>query len=126
MELEPRLPRVFGDRVQLQQVIINLAMNGIEAMQSVEDRQGVLGIRSGQDDQGRVFLAVSDCGIGIAPEETERMFAPFFTTKVNGLGMGLSICRSIVEAHEGQLCARRNEGPGATFKFTLPLYQEDT
>jgi PAS domain S-box-containing protein len=126
MELEPRLPRVFGDRVQLQQVIINLAMNGIEAMQSVVDRQCVLEIRSGRDDQGRVLLAVSDCGVGIASEETERLFAPFFTTKARGLGMGLSICRSIVEAHEGQLYACRNDGPGATFQFTLPLYQEDT
>jgi C4-dicarboxylate-specific signal transduction histidine kinase len=126
MELEPRLPRVFGDRVQLQQVIINLAMNGIEAMQSVADGQGVLQIRSGQDDQGRVFLAVSDCGVGVTPEETERMFAPFFTTKAGGLGMGLSICRSIVEAHEGQLHAYCNEGRGATFRFTLPLYQEET
>ncbi len=126
MELEPRLPRVFGDRVQLQQVIINLAMNGIEAMQSVADGRGVLQIRSGQDDQGRVFLAVSDCGVGVTPEETERMFAPFFTTKAGGLGMGLSICRSIVEAHEGQLHAYCNEGRGATFRFTLPLYQEDT
>jgi PAS domain S-box-containing protein len=126
MELEPRLPRVFGDRVQLQQVIINLAMNGIEAMQSVADRDSELKIRSGQDDRGRVLLAVSDCGVGVTPEETERMFAPFFTTKAGGLGMGLSICRSIVEAHEGQLSACRNEKAGATFQFTLPLYQEDT
>ncbi len=126
MELEPHLPRVFGDRVQLQQVIINLAMNGIEAMQSVTDGKGELKIRSGREDQGRVFLAVSDCGVGVTPEETERLFAPFFTTKAGGLGMGLSICRSIVEAHEGQLHACCNEGRGATFQFTLPLYQEDT
>jgi PAS domain S-box-containing protein len=117
---------ILGDRVQLQQVIINLMMNGIEAMQPVADRPRELVIRSGQDDQRRVFLTVTDCGVGIASEDADRMFSPFFTTKSGGMGMGLSICRSIVEAHEGRLSVSRNEGPGATFRFVLPLHRENT
>jgi PAS domain S-box-containing protein len=125
MELASDLPPIFGDRVQLQQVMINLVMNGIEAMQQVADRRRELKIRSGQDGTGQVFLSVADCGVGITPEEAERMFAPFFTTKPGGMGMGLSICRSIMEAHEGRLSASRNEGPGATFRFTLPQHREE-
>jgi signal transduction histidine kinase len=125
MDLEAAPPLIIlGDRVQLQQVIINLMMNGIEAMQSVADRSRELVIRSGQDDRRRVFLTVTDCGVGIASEDADRMFSPFFTTKSGGMGMGLSICRSIVEAHEGRLSVSRNEGPGATFQFVLPLHQE--
>jgi PAS domain S-box-containing protein len=126
LELASGLPLIFGDRVQLQQVVINLVMNGIEAMQQVSDRRRELKIRSGRDDMGRVLLAVTDCGTGIAPDEAERMFAPFFTTKPAGMGMGLSICRSIMEAHEGRLSACRNEGHGATFQFTLPQHEEET
>jgi PAS domain S-box-containing protein len=117
---------ILGDRIQLQQVIINLVMNGIEAMQQVADRPRELVIRSGQDDSRRAFLSVTDFGVGISAEDTERLFRAFFTTKSSGLGMGLSICRSIVEAHGGRLWAYRNEGPGTTFQFTLPLYQENT
>ena len=126
MDLAPALPIILGDRVQLQQVIINLVMNGIEAMQSVADRPRELEMRSGQDDMRRVFLTVTDCGVGISSEDADRMFSPFFTTKSGGMGMGLSICRSIVEAHEGRLSVSRNEGPGATFRFVLPLHQEET
>jgi PAS domain S-box-containing protein len=123
-ELAPAPLKILGDRVQLQQVIINLVMNGIEAMQAVTARSRELVIRSGQDDASRVFLSVTDCGVGISVEDTDRLFKAFFTTKPSGLGMGLSICRSIVEAHGGRLSAFRNEGSGATFQFALPLHQE--
>jgi PAS domain S-box-containing protein len=124
-ELAPAPPKIFGDRVQLQQVIINLVMNGIEAMQPVTDRPRKLVIRSGQDETYRVLLSVTDCGTGISVDNADRLFKAFFTTKSGGMGMGLSICRSIVEAHGGRLSASRNEGPGATFQFALPLHQED-
>jgi len=125
LQLAPALPMILGDRVQLQQVIINLVMNGIEAMQPVTDRPRELVVRSGQDDTRQVLVSVTDCGVGIAAENAERLFSAFFTTKPSGLGMGLSICRSIVEAHGGRLSASGNEGPGATFQFVLPVHQED-
>jgi PAS domain S-box-containing protein len=124
-ELAPALPMILGDRVQLQQVIINLVMNGIEAMQSVTDRLRELVIRSGQNETQHVLISVTDCGAGISAENADRLFNTFFTTKSGGMGMGLSICRSIVDAHGGRLSASRNEGAGATFQFTLPLHQED-
>jgi C4-dicarboxylate-specific signal transduction histidine kinase len=125
LELASRLPMILGDRVQLQQVIINLVMNGIEAMQPVTDRPRELAIRSGQDETGQAFASVTDCGIGIAADNANRVFNAFFTTKSSGLGMGLSICRSIVEAHGGRLSVSGNEGPGVTFQLVLPSYQED-
>jgi PAS domain S-box-containing protein len=124
-ELAPALPEILGDRVQLQQVIINLVMNGIEAMQPVTDRPRELVIRSRQEEMQRVLLSVTDCGVGISAENANRLFNAFFTTKSSGLGMGLSICRSIVEAHGGRLSASGDEGRGATFQFVLPVHQED-
>jgi PAS domain S-box-containing protein len=124
-ELEPALPRILGDRVQLQQVIINLVMNGIEAMQQVTDRPREMVIRSRQSEARQAIVSVTDCGVGISAENANRLFNAFFTTKSSGLGMGLSICRSIVEAHGGRLSVAGNEGPGATFQFVLPLHEED-
>jgi signal transduction histidine kinase len=121
MELAPALPMILGDRVQLQQVIINLVMNGIEAMQSVTDRPRELVIRSRLDEKQHVLASVTDCGVGISAENADRLFNAFFTTKSDGMGMGLSICRSILEAHGGRLWATANIPHGATFQFTLPV-----
>jgi PAS domain S-box-containing protein len=118
-QLAPDLPRVRGDRIQLQQVIINLVVNGIQAMATVNDREPVLVIRTQPQETGQVLLAVEDAGIGIEPENLDRLFKAFYTTKPNGLGMGLSICRSIVEAHGGCVWATRNAGPGMTFHLTI-------
>jgi PAS domain S-box-containing protein len=119
LELATELPLVLGDRIQLQQVIINLVMNGMEAMSSVTDRPRELKILS-QLQTDMVRVAVEDSGVGIDPGHADRLFNAFFTTKPSGMGMGLSICRSIIEAHSGKLWASRNVGAGATFQFTLP------
>ena len=121
MEFANALPVVPADRVELQQVVINLVMNGIEAMQSVTDRPRELLIRSLQDETQQVLVSVTDCGVGISAENADRLFNAFFTTKANGMGMGLSICRSIIEAHGGRLWASANLPHGATFQFTLPV-----
>jgi len=113
------LPPVLGDRVQLQQVVLNLMMNGIEAMRPVEDRARVLVIRTQKGDDGQVRVAVQDCGVGLDSENMDRIFDAFYTTKREGMGLGLSISRSIVENHKGQLRVMANDGPGATFEFTL-------
>ena len=123
-ELTPALPEILGDRVQLQQVIINLLINGIEAMEPITDRPRELFVRSARDDKGHLTLSVTDSGIGISAETANRLFNAFFTTKSSGLGMGLSVCRSIVEAHGGRISASSNEGPGATFQLVLPLQEE--
>src|SRR6476619_3830527 len=120
MEVANALPVVPADRVELQQVVINLVMNGIEAMQSVTDRPRELLIRSLQDETQQVLVSVTDCGVGISAENADRLFKAFFTTKTNGMGMGLSICRSIIEAHGGRLWATANVPHGATFQCTLP------
>jgi signal transduction histidine kinase len=120
-EFAPALPMILGDRIQLQQVMINLVMNGIEAMQSVADRPRELLIRSRQDETRQVLVSVMDCGIGISDDNADRLFSAFFTTKSGGMGMGLSICHSIIEAHGGRLWATANVPHGATFQFTLPV-----
>ena len=117
-DLAPGLPPVLGDRVQLQQVIINLVLNAMEAMASVTGRPRDLTIRARQDGD-QVLVAIEDTGTGIDPDRIDRLFGSFYTTKPGGLGMGLSICRSIIEGHGGKLWASSNAGPGATFQFTL-------
>jgi signal transduction histidine kinase len=107
----------------LQQVIINLAMNGVQAMASVTDRARVLTIRTELRESDEVLVAVEDVGIGTEPEGLDRLFNAFYTTKSDGMGMGLSICRSIVEAHRGEVWASRNIGPGMTFQFTVSAHQ---
>jgi PAS domain S-box-containing protein len=120
LDLASGLPPVLGDRVQLQQVLLNLVMNGIEAMAAVTDRPRELLIRSHPHEEAQVLVAVQDTGVGIDPNDVDQLFSAFFTTKPAGMGMGLSISRSIVEAHGGRLWATPNAGHGATFHFALP------
>ena len=116
----PGLPPVLADKVQLQQVIINLIINSAQAMTTVDDRPRQLMIRSRSDEIGQVLVSVPDSGAGINPEHANRLFEAFFTTKSNGMGMGLSICRTIIEGYGGRIWASNNSGPGATFHFSLP------
>jgi C4-dicarboxylate-specific signal transduction histidine kinase len=120
-ELAPNLPLVFGDRVQLQQVILNLMVNGIEAMNDVANRPRTLSIKSQKMDSDRVQVSVQDWGCGLEPDQVEHLFEAFFTTKPGGIGMGLSISRTIIESHGGRLWATPNPDQGATFQFTLPI-----
>ena len=119
-QLAEGLPRIHGDKVQLQQVILNLIINAVEAMSSVPEgsRELLIGTRK---DVGGVVVVVQDSGPGLSPESLDRLFDAFYTTKAGGMGMGLSICRSIVEAHGGQIWASRDVGPGATLQLSLPL-----
>src|SRR5882724_532678 len=119
-QLTEGLPRIQGDLVQLQQVILNLILNAVEAMSGVSKGSRELLISTGQEASGGVLVAVQDSGPGLNPESVDRLFDAFYTTKPGGMGMGLSICRSIVEAHGGQIWASRTAGPGATVQFTLP------
>jgi signal transduction histidine kinase len=115
-ELAGELPKIKADRVQLQQVFMNLMLNAIEAMQ---DSGGELVVKSQLQDS-QLFLSVSDTGVGLPAEKVEQIFSAFFTTKVQGSGMGLAISRTIVESHGGRLWATTNDGRGTTFQFTLP------
>jgi predicted ATPase/signal transduction histidine kinase len=120
LELAADLPRIMGDRVQLQQVVLNLILNGIEAMSTVQDHRRELVIRTQRGEgEDEICVAVKDSGIGLDPTNRERIFDAFHSTKPDGLGMGLSISRSIIESHGGRLWAVSNDGPGATFQFTL-------
>jgi PAS domain S-box-containing protein len=122
-ELADDLPPVKGDRIQLQQVILNLLRNGSDAMSTVEDRPRELLIGTEPDEGGRVRLSVRDAGVGLSVEAAGRVFEPFYTTKSEGMGIGLSVSRSIIEAHGGTLWAIPNDGPGVTFAFSLPRAQ---
>ena len=123
MEHASALPVILADKVQLQQVILNLVINGIEAMQSITDRPRELVIRTEQDGAQQVRITVTDCGVGFSADSAGQLFNTFFTTKPNGMGMGLSICRSIIELHGGRIWAKPNVPYGATIQFTLPLDQ---
>src|SRR5467141_2630814 len=120
-ELADNLPPVAGDRVQLQQVILNLVRNASDAMSGVDDRQRQLLIQTEPDEGGQVRLSVQDAGVGFNPEVMDRLFDSFYTTKNDGMGIGLSVSRSIIASHHGRLWATPNEGPGATFSFSIPF-----
>ena len=123
-ELADELPIVAGDRVQLQQVILNLLRNASDAMSSVDDRPRQLLIRTEHDADGGVRLSVQDAGVGFEPESINKLFDSFYTTKSDGMGIGLSVSRSIIENHQGRLWATSNDGPGATFSFSIPCVAE--
>jgi signal transduction histidine kinase len=124
LELAPRLPRVRGDRVQLQQVVLNLILNGLDAMQEAAAGGRTLVLRTARESSAVVRVAARDFGTGINEADLGHIFQAFYTTKTTGLGMGLAIARSIVEAHGGQLEAENNPDGGATFSFTLPVSKE--
>jgi len=119
-ELADDLPPVTGDRVQLQQVILNLLLNASEAMSGVDDRPRQVAIKTERDERDQVRLSVRDAGVGFPPEGVDRLFDAFHTTKSGGMGIGLFISRSIIESHCGRLWAAPNDGPGATFSFSIP------
>jgi PAS domain S-box-containing protein len=125
-ELADDLPLVTGDRVQLQQVILNLLRNASDAMSAVEDRPRLLLVRTERDEGDRVRLTVQDAGVGFDPQGADRIFDAFYTTKTDGMGIGLSVSRSIIESHQGRLWATRNDGPGTTFSFSIPRARESS
>jgi PAS domain S-box-containing protein len=119
-DLAENLPSVMGDRVQLQQVILNLCLNAADAMNAIEERPRQMVISTGREAD-MACLTVQDAGVGFEPETAEKLFDAFFTTKRGGMGIGLSVSRSIIESHHGRLWAARNDGPGATFAFAIPI-----
>src|SRR5262249_49747491 len=119
-EFTDDLPLVIGDRVQLQQVILNLLRNASDAMLGVEGRPRQLLVTTAREIGNRVRLTVRDTGVGFGPEGADRLFDAFYTTKSGGMGIGLSVSRSIIERHHGRLWAESNDGPGATFSFAIP------
>ena len=125
-QLATGLPAVDGDRIQLQQVVLNLILNAVEAMSGIDDGPRELQISTARDASGAVLVAVRDSGPGVDPKGVDRVFEAFFTTKPGGMGMGLAICRSIIEAHGGRLWASANEPRGAIFQFTFPPALDET
>jgi len=119
-ELRDDLPHITGDRVQLQQVILNLLRNASDAMGAINDRPRQLVIGTALDEDDRVRLTVQDAGVGFDAQAVDRIFEAFYTTKNDGMGIGLSVSRSIIESHHGRLWAEPNDGPGATFSFSIP------
>ncbi|HVQ39902.1 MAG TPA: PAS domain S-box protein, partial [Pyrinomonadaceae bacterium] len=120
LELADDLPQVTGDRVQLQQVVLNLLLNAADAMTGIDDHPRRLIVRTERDEGDHVRLSVQDAGVGFGPQGPEKLFEPFYTTKNGGMGIGLSVSRSIIESHHGRLWATPNDGPGATFSFSIP------
>jgi signal transduction histidine kinase len=123
-ELDDEIPPITGDRVQLQQVILNLILNAADAMSGVEDRPRHLLVRTEREEDDRVRLSVQDAGVGFKPQDVDRLFDAFYTAKSGGMGMGLSVSRSIIESHHGRLWAVLNDGPGAKFSFSIPQRPE--
>jgi PAS domain S-box-containing protein len=119
-EFADDLPPALGDRIQLQQVILNLLRNAADAMSTIDDRPRELLVRTARDEGNRVRLSVKDSGVGFTPQAADKIFQAFYTTKTDGMGIGLSVSRSIVEAHQGRLWATPNDGPGSTFSFSIP------
>jgi signal transduction histidine kinase len=117
--LEPDLPLVLGDRFQLQQVLLNLIINGMDAMSHTPESQRRLTLKAKENESNRVQVTVADCGRGVSASDETRIFESFFTTKKDGMGLGLSIAHSIIEAHQGKLWLDRHARIGATFHFTL-------
>jgi signal transduction histidine kinase len=126
LDLAPGLPQVRGDRVQLQQVILNLVLNGLEAMGEPNGRDRALVVRTSRAGPATVSVAIEDSGTGIDTADVDRLFEPLYTTKAEGLGMGLAIARTIVDAHGGELRASNNPAGGATFQFSLPVDAKPT
>jgi signal transduction histidine kinase len=119
-DFDDDLPFLTADRVQLQQVVLNLLRNALDAMSTIEDRPRDLLIRTEQEEAGWVRFSVKDAGVGFDPHTTDKLFEPFYSTKSDGMGVGLSVSRSIIENHHGRLWAVLNDGPGATFAFSVP------
>ena len=125
VELPEDLPAVIGDRVQLQQVILNLLRNACDTVRGIDDRPREIEIRIARDEGTLVRVSVRDSGVGLEADSAEKLFDAFYTTKQDGMGIGLSVCRSIIENHRGRLWAVANDGPGATFAFSIPVAPDD-
>ena len=121
VELAKRLPLVMGDRIQLQQVILNLLRNAFEAMAEVYDRPRQLVVRTEPESDTGVRVSVRDSGVGLDRHSLDKLFDAFYTTKPGGMGIGLSVSRSIIESHHGRMWVEPNDGPGATFAFSIPV-----